>query len=388
MNNHYLKTDMKTYLKRKLDSPALLKPNKVLVIYGPRRVGKTTLMDSLISGVTGRIKRVTGDDISVQNTIASRRLDVLNPFLSEINLLAIDEAHEIKDVGKGLKLIVDNIEGITVVITGSSSFNIEQATGEPLVGRKTVVTLYPFAQQELLALHQNAWELSRKLPEYLVFGSYPEVVLAKTVREKMEIIHGIVNSYLLKDILAFANLRGSLPIFNLLKLLAFQVGSEVSMNELSDKVGIDVKTTQRYLDLLEKSFIIKRLTPYSTNRRREVTSKNKYYFIDNGIRNGTISQFNSLENRNDIGTLFENFIVMEFFKKQANNRDYGELYFWRNYEKQEIDLILIRDGFIQPFEIKYNPKAKIKKTSFTDSYHEVLPVKVIHSENYHEYLLD
>lgn len=379
---------MKNYIKRKLDNPSLLRKNKVLVIYGPRRVGKTTIMDSLIGSTGGQIKRVTGDDISVQTTISSRQLEVLEPWLSGISLLAIDEAHEIKEIGKALKLIVDNIEEITVVITGSSSFNIEQATGEPLVGRKTVVHLYPFAQQEVLSLYSNAYELRENLVNYLVFGSYPEAILAETINEKIETITGIVNSYLMKDILAFANLRGALPIFNLLKLLAFQMGSEVSLNELSDKVGIDIKTVGRYIELLEKSFIIKRLTPYSPNRRREITSKNKYYFIDNGIRNGTISQFNGIENRNDIGPLFENFIVMEFFKKQANDRSYGELYFWRNYDKQEIDLLLIKDGYIQPYEIKFNPKAKIKKTSFTDNNHEVLPVKVINSENYLEFLLD
>lgn len=379
---------MSELIERTAERSADLKKNKVLVIYGPRRTGKTSLINKILKNAEGRYLIDTGDDVFIQEILNSRTLSKIAPHLEGYNIYAIDEAHEIKNIGQALKLIVDNIKDISVVITGSSSFTIEQSTGgEPLTGRKKTLTLLPFSQEELKQVN-NTGELKRKLEEFLLFGSYPEVVLSKSIHDKIEIITEITGSYILKDILAFGGLRGSNKILDLLKLLAFQIGNEVSFNELSISLGIDVKTVSSYIDLLEKSFILKKITPYSVNLRSEITSKNKYYFIDNGIRNGVISQFQSLNNRNDTGQLFENFIVTELIKNNENRRLFNQFYFWRTYAGQEIDIIRIDNGVLYPVEIKYNPTKKAKLPNKWIENYKSEPLIVINNENYLEYLFN
>jgi len=228
-------------------------------------------------------------------------------------LLAIDGAQNIPNIGMGPKIIVDHVPGIQIIVTGSSSFELAGQVGEPLTGRKQTLSLYPLAQSELLSAN-NKFELKEKLADLLVYGSYPEVVQAKNKEMRIETLTEIANAYLLKDILAFDRVKNSRVLLDLLKLLAFQIGSEVSLNELATQLGADVKTVQRYLDLLEKAFVILRLGGFSRNLRQEVVSKSKYYFLDNGIRNAVIAQFNSLDLRNDIGALWENFMIMERLK--------------------------------------------------------------------------
>ncbi|MBE2279746.1 MAG: ATP-binding protein [Ignavibacteriaceae bacterium] len=379
---------MTELLLRKAEKSAILKKNKVLVIYGPRRTGKTTLMNNILKNSGEKYLINTGDDVFIQEILNSRTLNKISPHLEGYSIYAIDEAHEIKNIGQALKLIVDNIPDISVVITGSSSFTIEQSTGrEPLTGRKKTLTLLPFSQEELKQVY-NTGELKRRLDEFLIFGSYPEVVLSNSIMDKVEVITEITGSYILKDILAFGGLRGSNKILDLLKLLAFRIGNEVSFNELSISLGIDVKTVSSYIDLLEKSFILKKITPYSANLRSEITSKNKYYFIDNGIRNGVISQFQSLKNRNDAGQLFENFIVTELIKNNENRRMFNQFYFWRTYAGQEIDIIRIENGVLFPVEIKYNSKKKVKLPNKWVENYKSEPLTVINNENYLEYLLN
>lgn len=346
------------FIPRIYDIEKLLKPQKVLVIYGPRRVGKTTLLQNYLKSTPLKYKLDTGDNIRTQQTLGSQDFSQILEYARGYELIAIDEAQQIPNIGMGLKIIVDQMPNIKVIATGSSSFDLSHQIGEPLTGRKTTVTLFPVSQLELLEVH-NEHELKEKLPEFLIFGSYPEVLTAKTKQEKVNIIEEIVNSYLLKDVLSLEKIKGSKVLLDLLKLLAFQLGNEVSLNELSLQLGIDVKTVARYLDLLEKSFVIVSLGGYSRNLRSEVTSKNKYFFLDNGIRNGIIAQFNGIDMRDDVGKLWENFIVVERLKKRSYKGIYGNQYFWRTYSQQEIDLVEERDGKLFGYECKWSNRKKV-----------------------------
>lgn len=336
----------------------LIKPQKVLVIYGPRRVGKTTLLKNYLDQTSFKYKLDTGDNIRTQQVLSSQDFTQILEYAQGYELIAIDEAQNIPNIGMGLKIILDQIPGIRVIATGSSSFDLAHQIGEPLTGRKNTITLYPISQLELLRT-VNKHELKEKLPEFLIFGSYPEVVTARTNKEKIAVLEEIVNSYLLKDILSLEKVKGSKVLLDLLKLLAFQTGSEVSFNELATGLGIDVKTIARYLDLLEKAFVIVRLGGFSRNLRSEVTSKSKYFFLDNGIRNGVILQFNSLDSRDDVGKLWENFIMVERLKKRSYQQIYANSYFWRLYGGQEIDLVEEKDGKLYGFECKWSVRKRV-----------------------------
>lgn len=373
-------------IKRLLDIQNLAKPGKALIIYGPRRVGKTTLLKDFLSRTELRYKLDSGDSIRTQEIFNSQLFNEILPYAEGYELIAIDEAQQIKNIGMGLKILVDNSPDLIVVATGSSSFELSQQVGEPLTGRKRTVTLFPFSQQELLSIY-NQHELKERLDEFLIFGSYPEVITAKNREEKIEAITEIVNSYLLKDLLSLEKIRGTKQILDLLKLIAFQVGKEVSLNELASQVKLDVKTVGKYLDLFEKTFILHKRSSFSRNLRKEIATKSKYYFLDNGIRNGIILQFNKLSDRNDSGELFENFFVMERLKYLSNNSIYRNSYFWRTYDGQEIDLVEEGEGKLLGLEVKYSPKAKLKKIKlFTDIY-DNSSVELVNKDNYLNYLI-
>lgn len=362
-------------------------PKEVLILYGPRRVGKTTLLENFLKRTPLKYRYDTGDNIRIQDILSSQDLNRIKEYAEGYELLIIDEAQLIPNVGKGLKLIIDNIPNIKIIATGSSSFNLANEVGEPLTGRKTTLTLYPISQLELLKDNINHFDLKQRLEEFLIFGSYPQVVTAKNRDEKIRIIEELVNSYIFKDVLALEKVKGPKILLDLLKLLAFQVGNEVSLNELSSSLGIDVKTVGRYLDLLEKTFVIIRLGGFSRNLRSEVVSKAKYFFLDNGIRNGVISQFNGLENRNDIGQLWENFIMIERLKKKSYNHIYGQSYFWRTYEQREIDLIEERDGKLFPFEFKWSTKNEVTPPKeWLTTYPHAEQFTVINPDNYLEFV--
>ncbi|QQG40697.1 MAG: ATP-binding protein [Candidatus Levyibacteriota bacterium] len=345
-------------IPRIYDIGKLLKPQKVLVIYGPRRVGKTTMLQDYLNSTQLKYKLDIGDNIRTQQILGSQDFSQILEYAQGYELIAIDEAQQIPNIGMGLKIIIDQIPNIKVIATGSSSFDLSHQIGEPLTGRKNTVTLFPISQLELSEIY-NKHELRERLNEFLIFGVYPEVLTAKTKQEKVSIIEEIVNSYLLKDVLSLEKIKGSKVLLDLLKLLAFQLGSEVSLNELSMKLGIDIKTVARYLDLLEKSFVILSLGGLSRNLRSEITSKNKYFFLDNGIRNGIIAQFNGLDMRDDGGKLWENFVVVERLKKRSYKGIYSNQYFWRTYSQQEIDLVEDRDGKLFGYECKWSNKKKV-----------------------------
>jgi hypothetical protein len=362
------------------------KKKKALILYGARQVGKTTLLENFLKTADLRYKLESGDNIRIKEILGSQDFARILEYISGYELLAIDEAQEIPGIGKALKIIIDQSPDTYVIATGSSSFELSQEVGEPLTGRKRVLVLFSLSQQELLH-HYNRFELKERLEKFLIYGSYPEVLSTENKQEKIEILNEIVESYLLKDILKLDKVKSPNVLMKLLKLLAFQVGSEVSMNELAMNVKVDVKTIGRYLDLLEKSFVIMRLGGFSRNLRKEVVSMGKYFFLDNGIRNAVISQFNSLEDRNDTGALFENFIIMERLKKHEYERFYGSHYFWRTYDGQEIDLVEEIDGKLSAFEMKWSPKKAAKIPRDWAASYEDAGFNVINRENYLNFLL-
>lgn len=373
-------------IKRIFNIERLLQPGKVLVIYGPRRVGKTTLLKDFLSNTQLKYKLDSGDNIRTQQIFNSQLFSEILPYAEGYQLIAIDEAQQIKNIGMALKILIDQIPNLIIIATGSSSFDLAQQVGEPLTGRKRTINLFPFSQQELLLIY-NKHELKEHLEEFLIFGSYPEVITAKSKNEKIEVITEIVNSYLLKDILSLEKIKGTKQILDLLKMLAFQVGSEVSLNELASQVKLDVKTVARYSDLLEKTFVIHKRGAFSRNLRKEISTKSKYYFLDNGIRNGIILQFNKLSDRNDVDQLFENFFVMERLKYLTNNSIYRNVYFWRTYDGQEIDLIEEGEGKLLGFEIKHSPKAKFKIAKTFSEIYNNSNIELINKDNYLNYLL-
>lgn len=365
---------------------AHLQPNKVLIIYGPRRVGKTTLLQNFLGQTRLKYKLDSGDNIRTQQILSSQDFSQILPYVEGYQLLAIDEAQNIPNIGMGLKIIVDQVPGIQVIVTGSSSFELAGQVGEPLTGRKFTLNLYPLAQSELLAAY-NRFELREKLVDFLIFGAYPEVLQASNQRARIEILTEIANAYLLKDVLAFDRIKNSRTLLDLLKLLAFQIGNEVSISELATQLGVDVKTVKRYLDLLEKAFVVIRLNGFSRNLRQEVTNKSKFYFLDNGIRNALIAQFNGLDQRNDQGALWENFLFVERLKYRTYSSLYANVYFWRTYQQQEIDLVEEHGGKLYGYEFKWSQNKALQAPATWFQTYPNSEFVVIHPGNYLEFVL-
>lgn len=361
-----------------------LKKNKALIFYGPRQVGKTTLIKNYLKTSKLKYRLDNGENISIQEVLSSQNFDLIKEYCHGYQLIVIDEAQKIPNIGMGLKIIVDNIPDIYVIATGSSSFELSGQIGEPLTGRKITQILYPLSQLELSKI-TNSFELKNKLSDYLIYGSYPEILIQKNKKGKNDVLNELVNSYLLRDILQMEKVKGAKILLDLLRLVAFQVGSEISYNELATNLRIDVKTVARYLDLFEKSFILFNLRGYSRNLRTEVVKKNKYYFYDNGIRNAVVSNFNPIEKRDDLGPLWENFLVIERLKNQSYKKIYSNNYFWRTWDKKEIDWIEEKGGSLYAFEFKYQ---KSRKNNFPD-FKSIYPnshMRIITKDNYLDFI--
>src|SRR3989338_1314640 len=367
------------------DLNSYFEQNRALIILGPRRVGKTTLLNDFLTRTSLRYKLDSGDNMKTQHVLGSQDFAEIREYAAGYELIAIDEAQRIPAIGQVLKIIVDQIPGTRVIVTGSSSFELSGQVGEPLTGRKTTLTLFPVAALEL-ANHYNRHELEEHMPEQLVFGSYPEVITAVARSDKARILEELLNSYVLKDILELERVKGSKTLFDLLRLVAYQLGSEVSLSELGTQLGIDTKTVGRYLDLLEKSFVLFNLRGFSRNLRKEVTKKSKYFFYDLGIRNATISNFNAVSDRNDVGALWENFVILERLKKRSYHRIYANKYFWRTWDHHEVDLVEEREGRIFGYECKHSRTAgegaKVRQAAVPDGAFEV-----ISRENYLDFIL-
>ena len=357
---------------------------KITVIYGPRQVGKTSLVNKALEKTSLKIFRGSGEDFDLRDILESQRLSVLKNAFSGYDILFIDEAQFVRKIGLILKLIIDSMPKLRVIATGSSSFELSGMISEPLTGRMNVKFLFPISILELNNCHGGAFIL-QQLENLLIYGLYPEVLNTGKKEEKIDILHSFRDSYLFKDILALENIRNPEKLISLLRLIAFQIGSEVSLNELSNSLNIANKTVERYLDLLEKTFVIKKISGFSRNLRSEVTKTCRYYFWDNGIRNSVINNFNMINARNDIGALWENFLVMERLKKQNYMKIYSNNYFWRTYNKSEVDFVEERDGRLFGYEFKWGKKVPKAPKKWVETY-ENSEYIVINKDNFFDFV--
>jgi predicted AAA+ superfamily ATPase len=358
---------------------ANLKKNKVVGLFGPRRSGKTFLMNHIYRQMSGKkVLMVNGENLDVAEVFSSQRLSVLEPFLEGYDYLFIDEAQKITRIGLNLKLIVDSIPGIRIFITGSAPLDLKEKIGEPLTGRSIYYHLLPIGQIELGESYSAA---VKNLRVRLVYGMYPEVITKEKSEEKKDTLESIKNGYLLKDILMMDNQKDSIFILNLLRLVAFQIGKDVSYNELARSLGVSKITVMRYLDLLERMFVIFSLRGFSRNLRKEYSKTPRYYFWDNGIRNVIVSNFNRVERRDDIGMLWENLIISERLKRNELKSETSQHFFWRTYDKKEIDFIEEREGRLKGYEIKWGTGKWKKPDEFLKTYRNS-EVKVINRENF------
>lgn len=358
--------------------------NKVILLFGTRRVGKTFLIKQLEKEITVPFLHLNAEDNDVQEILAVKTIANYKRLIGPNKLLVIDEAQVINDIGKILKLMIDELD-ITIIATGSSAFDLNNQTGEPLTGRSVTYHLYPVAQTEL-STTEDLLQTRQNLDERLIFGSYPEVFNLKTLDEKAEYLKDLVNSYLLKDILILENIKNSSKIYDLLKLIAYQAGSEVAYDELGKQLGMSKNSVERYLDLLAKVNILFKLGGYSSNLRKEVTKSSKWYFFDNGIRNAIINDFRLPANRNDMGLLWENYCIYERIKRNAYQRKDTNYYFWRTYDQQEIDLIEESAGKISAADLKWGQAKKNKPAFFAKNYAEA-DFEVINKDNYLDWIL-
>ena len=361
-----------------------LRGGHVTGLFGARRTGKTVLMQQ-IRKETGQDKvlMVQGEDLDVSEILSSQRLSVLKNFVAGYDFLFIDEAQKIPGIGVNLKLLVDNLPGLRIFITGSSSLELVQKTGEPLTGRSTWFYLHPFAQAEL---NERFPEARQTLNTKLVYGLYPQVYLAESADEKTSTLMSIRNGYLLRDILALDNLKDPVFILNLMRLIAYQIGNDVSYSELGSSLKVNSRTVQRYLQLLEQSFVIFSLPGFSRNLRKEYAKTPRYYFWDNGIRNAIINNFNMPDTRDDAGKLWENFCISERMKTNHYFHRLAGFYFWRTYDRQEIDLVQEQAGKINGFEFKW-AKARGRIPSIFIKTYKNSSVEIINRDNFLDFVL-
>ncbi len=385
-------------IPRLLEKPlreALVAYNKVLLVTGARQVGKTTLVRSLAETEMPSFLYLncdTEEDFKLLNTTS---LTTLKRLGEKSRLLIVDEAQRLDNPGLTFKIIYDNIPNLRVLATGSSSFDLKNKLSDALTGRYLDFTLYPLSLSEIVNYETpgfdkrlNKTAADKAITSLLIYGGYPEVFLEADPKNKRLFLEKIVESYLFKDILAFHKVRHPQIIMDLAKALAYQIGCEVNENELSKRLGVDRKTVVSYLDILEKTFVIKRLRPFSSNLRREIGRSYKVYFVDLGIRNTLVGDFNDLNVRNDVGFLWENFLVMERLKKLSYQGDNCELRFWRNYGGAEVDLVESRSPEdLRAYEFKYkDPNLSRGVRSFQENYPKA-SVTLINSANYEDFIL-
>ena len=383
--NIYAMNGIERDLKAVLDSK--IGKGKVLLLIGPRQVGKTTLLKNILTSISSekKVQFWNCDESNVRQFLSEANSAKLKSFVGNSDFIVIDEAQRVKDIGLTIKLLHDSFPNVQLAVTGSSSLDLSNSINEPLTGRKFEYNLFPFSTNELVN-HTSMLEEMRLLKNRLVYGFYPDVV--NNPGEEKEILTNIVNSYLYKDVFEFQDIRKSSVIEKLVQALALQVGSEVSFNELGNLLGIDTVTVQRYVDLLEKAYVIFHIRSFSRNVRNELKKSIKIYFYDNGVRNSVISNFSPVELRSDIGALWENFLISERIKNNAYHNKHAKYYFWRTTQKQEIDFIEEVDQNLFAYEFKYNPKKVNSKcpVTFSNNYPNV-PFDVITSENYMDFVV-
>ncbi len=359
-------------------------PGCVVIIYGPRRAGKTTFISEFTRSFTGSMRIETGDNSAVRSLFDTASLDKLLTAYRGIDLLVIDEAQMIPMLGSGLKMLVDNLPSLKIIASGSSSFEIANQVGEPLTGRKRTLTLLPISCEELIR-ERGTVAVDGMLEDCLIYGMYPEVITASSEIEKRRYIHELTEDYLFKDIIAFEGLRASDKIRKLLILLSYQIGKEVSLSELGTQLSMSKQLIDRYLDLLEKTFIIKRVDGFSKNLRSEVSKSSRYYFVDNGVLCDIQNNHAPLSTRGDVGALWENWLAMERIKYNLYNETFKNVYFWRTYAKQEIDFVEEGDGKLSGFEFKWGNK-KYKTPSEWESAYPNAEFTVINRDNFESFV--
>ena len=356
---------------------------KIILLAGARQVGKTTLLKQILHNKEG-VLWLNGDEMQVQNLFNNASADRLLSEFGGSKIVILDEAQRIKDVGLRLKLIADADSDIQMIATGSSAFDLANKVNEPLTGRKWEYQMFPLSFGEMVEHHGKLKEM-RMLPRRIVYGYYPEVVTNEG--NEVEILKLLTDAYLYKDILSWENIKHPDKLQTLLRALAYQVGSQVSFNELSQMCSLDSKTVERYITLLEQCYIIFRLPSFSRNLRHELKASRKIYFYDNGIRNALIADYNAPEIRQDIGALWENFVISERMKSNEYYRHWVNVYFWRTKYQQEIDYLEEGGGMLHAYEIKWNPR---KKTTITKTFTEAYPgteFRIITPDNIAEFLL-
>lgn len=360
--------------------------NKVVSIIGPRQVGKSTLSEHIFKD-TNNVLRINGDDTDAKYMFENVSENFLKILTANHNALLIDEAQKIKNIGEMLKIMADKLNHIRVIITGSSSFLLTKAVNESLTGRKREIQLLPISFAEMVK-HTNIVEETRMLDHRLIYGYYPEVI--NNIGDEKDVLKELANSYLYKDIMEENNIAKPDKLVKLLQALSWQIGSTVSTNELSQLVGIDAKTIDRYIDILQKNFIIYTLPSYSNNLRNELKFSKKIYFYDMGIRNAIIGNMSPISMRQpeEVGHMWENFIITERIKRNLyNKRTFLQHYFWRTQQQKEVDLIEVEDGIITGFEIKRSAKKNIKAPAKFTEYYPNAQFYGINNTNLYEFLL-
>lgn len=357
--------------------------NKAIIVIGPRQVGKTTLLKMLVSDTKNKVLEWNCDEPDVRRKLTEPTSTELKAEIGDADLILIDEAQRVKNIGITIKLLIDNYPEKQVIATGSSAIEMSNSINEPLTGRKYEYVMYPFSCEELFN-EFGVQEERRMLERRLIYGSYPEVV--NNSGEERETLTELVGSYLYKDIFSFQDVRKPEIIEQLLQALALQIGSEVSYNELGRLLGLNTATVQRYIDLLEKSYVVFHLRSFSRNVRSELKKSRKIYFYDNGVRNALIGDYKPLALRNDTGALWENYIIAERLKHNAYNTFYGKSYFWRTQQQQEIDYIEDIDGVLHTYEFKWSES---KHPRLTDTFAKAYPdhtFTVVSPENYQSFV--
>ena len=355
---------------------------RAILLTGPRRSGKTTLIKYIIEGSRKEVLFFDGDDPTVRKVLEEPNTEELRTILGSASIIFIDEAQRIPGIGLTSKIITDQFKEKQLIISGSSAFELSGNLNEPLTGRKWSYDLLPVSWEEW-QYHTGYLKAEQDLENRLVYGLYPEVLIRPD--EKQEILHELMESYLYKDILNYAGIRKPDVLQKLVRALAFQVGQEVVHKETGDLIGLDSKTVARYIDILEKAFVLFRLPAFSRNLRNEIKKNNKIYFYDNGIRNAVIGAMQPLAVRQDIGALWENFLVSERVKQLRYQQDRRQIYFWRTMQQQEVDYVEVIDGAVFGYEFKWNPRRKIRfPKTFEKSYNA--QVKGITRDNFREFV--
>lgn len=356
---------------------------KAIIILGPRQVGKSTLLKLLQQDMDRKSLLLNCDLKDIKQQLTSPGINDLRRLIGNYDIVIIDEAQRVRDIGLTLKIITDQLPEVQLIATGSSSLELSNSVNEPLTGRKYEYQLFPLSIKELVD-HSGFVETNRNIEHYMIFGTYPDVI--NHTGNESEVLNNLVSSYLFKDVFAFQDIRKPEFVEQLLEALALQVASEVSFNELARHLQTDPHTVERYIGLLEKAFIIFRLRSFNRNLRTELKKSRKIYFYDNGVRNAILGNYSPIKSRTDVGLLWENFFIAERMKRLHYDKQYARRYFWRTTQQQEVDYLEESDGLLKAFEIKWNPSRKVSfPLTFTRNYPETITHKV-NRENFWEYL--